>query len=57
MTEGVEHALEHVFAGVLFCIAVTMLLWLHGMFMQQVQSAGKEPERLILFEEDGGWKH
>lgn len=51
MTEGTEHTLEHVFAGVLFCMGVTVMLWLHGIFMQQTQNLGKEPERLILFEQ------
>jgi len=50
MSEGVEHALEYMAAGLLFCIAVVMLFRLYGAFMQQAEKIGKEPERLILFE-------
>ena len=53
MTEGMEHALEYAVAGVLFCMAIAMLLWLHGAFVQQMQVLGREPERLILFEREG----
>ncbi len=51
MTDGIERAIESVFAGVLFCIALGMMLWLHGAFMQSLDIVGKEPEQLILFEE------
>lgn len=50
MTEGVEHGLEIAFAGLLFSLAVTLLLWLHGAFVQQTQVLGRMPERLILME-------
>jgi len=53
MTEGIEHSLEFVFAGVLFCMSIAMLVWLHGAFMRQVQIIGRVPERLILLEESG----
>ena len=53
MSDGTEHALEYAVAGVLFCMAIGVLLWLHGAFMQQVQATGNEPERLILFETEG----
>jgi len=59
MSESIEHALEHVLAGVLFCMAVVMLLWLHGTFVRQVQLTGKSTERLIMAEQSGGreWNH
>lgn len=59
MTEETEHALEFVFAGVLFCMAIVGLMRLHGAFMHQIHTIGTVPERLILFEETGGdeWKH
>lgn len=53
MTEGMEHAFEYVTAGILFCMAVAMLLWLHGAFLQQLQVVGKAPERLIMLEQEG----
>lgn len=51
MTESIEHALENMVAGVLFCTAIVMLIWLHGTFLKQVQLAGKTPERLIMAEQ------
>lgn len=50
MTDGTEHIL----GGVLFCIAIALLLRLHGMYTQQVKDAGKEPNRVILFEQTEG---
>ena len=59
MTEGTEHGMECVFFAVLFCLAVSMLLWLHKAAARQLQVIDKEPERAILFEqtEESGWKH
>ena len=59
MSESIEHALEHAVAGVLFCIAVAMLLWLHGTFVRQIKLTGKSPERLIMAEQSEGreWNH
>lgn len=54
MSENMEYALEHVIAGVLFCMAVAMLLWLHGVFLQQVSFAGRASEQLILVEQSEG---
>ena len=54
MSESIEHALEHVVAGVLFCIAIAMLFWLHSTFLQQVQLTGRTSERLILTEQGEG---
>ncbi|MBQ8800003.1 MAG: hypothetical protein IJZ55_10600 [Lachnospiraceae bacterium] len=54
MTEGIEHALEVAFSGVLFCGAVILLLWLHGAFCKQLECVGICPEQMILFEESGG---
>lgn len=54
MTEGAEHGMEAVFAGILFCMAVAVLLWLHGAFMGQISRLGDSPERLILTEYEGG---
>lgn len=51
MTEGTEHALEHIVGGILFGIAISMLLWFHGTAQGQLQVLGKEPERLILFQQ------
>ncbi len=51
MTESTEHALEYTVAGVLFCTAIAMLIWLHGTFLQQVQLTGRAPERLIMAEQ------
>ena len=53
MTDSTEHALEAVVAGSLFCMAIVVLLWLHGAFMQQIQRFGDFPERLILMECEG----
>ena len=53
MTEGTEHALEYVVSGVLFCMAIAVLLWLHGAFMLQARTIGDTPERVILFEQKG----
>ncbi len=53
MTEGTEHSLEYVISGLLFCVALAMLLWLHGAFLRQAQVIGNEPERLILMEQEG----
>ena len=56
MSESIEHALEHVMAGVLFCTAVAMMFWLHGMFLQQVRLIGRSSERLIMAEQSEGWE-
>lgn len=53
MTEGTEHSLEYVVSGLLFCMAIVILLWLHGAFMQQAKEIGNTPERVILFEQKG----
>ena len=53
MTEGTEHMLEYVVSGVLFCMAIALLLRLHGAFMQQAEVIGNVPERVILFEQKG----
>lgn len=53
MTDGTEQALEYVAGGILFCIAVSMLLWLNTAFLQQMEVLGRAPERLILFEQKG----
>lgn len=53
MTEGTEHSMEYVISGLLFCMALTMLLWLHGAFLKQTRVIGTEPERLILMEQEG----
>lgn len=52
MTEGTEQVIEHIIGGVLFCIAIACLLWFHTVTEEQLQVVGKEPERLILFEQD-----
>lgn len=54
MSESTEHALEYMLGGALFCMAITMMIWLHGTFLQQVQMAGRAPERLILAEQSEG---
>lgn len=54
MSESMEQALEHAMAGILFCAAFMMLVWLHTTFLQQVQSVGKSSERLILTEQNEG---
>ena len=53
MTEGIEHALEYVVAGAIFCMAIAMLLLLHAAFVSQAKTIGKTPERVILFEQKG----
>ncbi|MBR2408239.1 MAG: hypothetical protein IKB07_04710 [Lachnospiraceae bacterium] len=53
MTDSTEHGIEAIVSGILFCMAFLMLLGLHEAFLRQLQVAGKEPERLILFEETG----
>ncbi len=53
MTEGTEQTLEYAFSGVLFCMAIAMLLWMHSAFMQQAETVGSSPERVILFEREG----
>lgn len=50
MTESTERAMEYVFAGFLFCMALSILLWMHGATIQQWDAFGKEPERVIFFE-------
>lgn len=59
MTEGTEHALELVSGGVLFCMAIWMLLILHTSFVRQTESMYRMPECIILFEEseEKTWKH
>lgn len=52
MTESIEHALENMVAGVLFCAAIVMLIGLHSTFFKQVQLVGRTPERLIMAEQD-----
>lgn len=54
MSENIEQALEHVFAGILFCVALAMLFWQHGVFLQQTELTGKASERLILAEQSEG---
>lgn len=51
MTEGTEHAIEHIMGSILFCMAVALLLWFHTVTQEQLQVLGKEPERLILLEQ------
>lgn len=50
MTESMEHAMEYAFAGFLFCMAFSILLWIHGAVIQHMKVLGKEPERVIFFE-------
>ncbi|MBQ9767629.1 MAG: hypothetical protein IJW37_05970 [Lachnospiraceae bacterium] len=59
MTEGTEQAIETMAAGVLFCMAITMLLLLHTATCRQTAYLGRWPEQLVLFEDTGddGWKH
>lgn len=59
MTEGTEQAIETIAAGVLFCMAITMLLLLHTTVGRQTKHLGQLPEQLVLFEDTGddGWKH
>lgn len=59
MSESIEHAMEYIVAGVLFCVAIAMLLLLHGMFLDQVRVTGKASDRLIMIEqsEEREWKH
>ena len=59
MSESTERALEHMMAGILFCMAILMLLWLHSTFLIRIQQTGRQPERLILAEqrEAKEWKH
>ena len=52
MTEGIEQAIEHIVGGILFGTALLLLLWFHAVTEEQLQMLGKEPERLILFEQD-----
>lgn len=51
MAEGTEQAMEHIMGGILFCMAIALLLWFHTVAEEQLQMLGKEPERLILFEQ------
>lgn len=53
MTEGTEYSLEFAVSGLLFCMAIAMLLWLHRGFLQQTEAIGAAPERLILMEREG----
>lgn len=53
MTEGTEHALEYACSGVMFCMAIAMLLWLHSAFMRQAEVIGRTPERVTMFEQKG----
>lgn len=53
MTEGTELAIETMAGGMLFCMALAVLLLLHTAFVKQVSTLGKTPEKLILFEEAG----
>jgi len=57
MSENAEHAMEHVTAGILFCTAVAMLIWLHGTFLQQILLTGTGSVQLILVEqrEEAEW--
>lgn len=59
MTEGTELAIETVTAGVLFCMAITMLLLLFTVCSKQWKVQEAMPEHIIMFEEagDGEWKH
>lgn len=50
MTESTERAMEYAFAGILFCMALSILLRLHGTVMQQMKVLGKDPERVIFLE-------
>ncbi len=52
MTEGIEQAMEYIVGGILFGIALSLLLWFHRAADGQLQVLGKEPERLILLEQD-----
>ena len=47
MTDGVEHALEYVVSGVLFCMAMAMLLWMHGAFMKQAEMLALEMDEFM----------
>ncbi|MBP3616462.1 MAG: hypothetical protein J6J38_00315 [Lachnospiraceae bacterium] len=52
MTDGMEQAFEHIVGGILFGTALLLLLWFHRAADGQLQVFGKEPERLILLEQD-----
>lgn len=52
MTEGVERAVEHVIAGILFCVAIGLLLWLHGTLVQQTTVFGTDAGRLLVSERE-----
>ena len=53
MTDSTERGLEAILAGILLCMALVMLLGLHEAFLAQLRVTGREPARLILFEEAG----
>lgn len=52
MTEGTEQAIEHIVGGILFGTAIALLLWVHAVTEEQLQVLGKEPARVILFEQE-----
>ncbi len=58
MTEGTELAIEQAAAGVMFCLAVSILFLLHTALWKQTEVMGTMPEQLVLFEETGEstWK-
>lgn len=50
MMEGTELAIETMSAGVLFVLALTMLLLLHTVAYRETEYCGRRTEQLILFE-------
>ena len=56
MTDAIEQALESISGGILFCIAVSLVLFLHHSYNAGMKELPATSANLILYEEDTGWK-
>jgi len=57
MTEATELALESICGGILFCLAVTMLLTFQQRIRENRSVLLQQSEHVIFYEVDSEWKH
>lgn len=57
MTDATEQAMEAISGGILFCIAVTIVLLLHSTYLQGVKEIQNPEQKVILYEEESTWRH
>lgn len=57
MTEATEQALEGISGGILFCIAISLVLLLHQTFSRGIRELQMPGQSVFFYEEDTAWRH